>query len=195
MKLRLLVLFNFALLSATIAQEKTFTVTDDRDGKVYKAKTFTIPLEGGVTIERTWLLENASYIEEETSFCYKDEPAYCEKFGRLYTYEGALKACPDGYRIPTRKDWFYLFSLFGGVSKSGKALMEGGSSNMNLMLGGFGFSGDYYNKVGIEGNYWDSADKGVAPDGIITLSRGNELIHLGGIGKKYVNSCRCIKKH
>ncbi|WP_458449949.1 FISUMP domain-containing protein [Fibrobacter sp.] len=55
------------------------TMTDDRDGKVYK--TFSIKVEGETY---TWLAENLNYAVDN-SWCYEDDPANCEKYGRLYS--------------------------------------------------------------------------------------------------------------
>ncbi|MFY0686589.1 MAG: hypothetical protein JXQ90_05465 [Cyclobacteriaceae bacterium] len=194
MKLQLLALLCL-LTVGTLSAQEIGEVKDSRDDQTYKTITFTIPLEGGVSVKRTWMLENANYETEEGSTCYTDEPAYCEKFGRLYTFEAAMAACPEGYRIPTRKDWFLLFSQYSGYTKAGKALMENGDSGLDLLLGGSGTEFGYYTSVGKEGNYWDSADQGERPDGIVTLSAGREAVALGGIGKKFYNSCRCIKTH
>jgi uncharacterized protein (TIGR02145 family) len=194
MKLRLLILLNLAVLTTAIAQKK-FTITDKRDNRTYNAIEFSIELEGGVSITRAWLLENANFETPEGSFCYKDEPAYCDKFGRLYTFSAASLACPEGWRIPVRKDWIMLFSAFGGANSAGVATMAGGTSGMNFMLGGFGYGGDYYNKVGQEGNYWDAFDHGNVPDGVVTFSAGSNGIKFGEVGQKLVNSARCIQIH
>lgn len=186
----------FLISSVTVLAQREYTVTDARDGQTYAAIEYEIPLEGGVSIKRAWLTQNSNYETAEGSYCYSDEPAYCEKFGRLYTYEAAKQACPEGYRIPTRKDWFMLFSLFGGISKSGQVLLEDGDSGMNILLGGFGYSHEYYNKVGQEGNYWDSSEKGEKADGLMTFKLNDPTVHFDdGVGTKHLNSVRCIKIH
>ena len=60
-------------------QKKLGTMTDERDGKEYK--TFTVEYKGE---SRTWLAENLNYAVEN-SWCYKDDSANCEKYGRLYS--------------------------------------------------------------------------------------------------------------
>ncbi|MDH5610532.1 MAG: hypothetical protein OEY56_13725 [Cyclobacteriaceae bacterium] len=190
--LLLVLLLSYGFLHA----QEISSVTDPRDGKTYKVIEFTIPLEGGVKVKRAWMLENMKYvIEGDSSICYDDEPAYCEKFGRLYTSQGAAAACPDGWRLPTRKDWFMLFSVFGGYTQAGKALAEGGSSGMNFLFGGYGTEYGYYTRVGAEGNYWDSAEKGGVADGVVTISSDKTEAVLGAVGKKYLNSCRCMKSN
>jgi uncharacterized protein (TIGR02145 family) len=60
-------------------QKKLGTMTDERDGKKYK--TFTVEYKGE---SRTWLAENLNYAVDN-SWCYKDDSANCEKYGRLYS--------------------------------------------------------------------------------------------------------------
>ena len=194
MKLPLQLILLFLGVVAVSAQEK-FTVTDTRDGQVYNAIEFTIPLPGGVNIKRAWLLENANYTTDEGSFCYDDEPAYCEKFGRLYNFEAALKACPEGWGVPTRKDWLLFLSIFGGNDTAGAALAEGGPSGMNFLLGGYGTEFGHYSSVGQQGHFWDSASKGEEPDGVVSITLEKSSVDLGPVGKRFLNSCRCIRNH
>lgn len=35
----------------------------------------------------------------------EENDGYAEKYGLLYTYDAALKALPDGWRLPTDEDW------------------------------------------------------------------------------------------
>lgn len=82
------------------------TLQDARDGKTYK----TIEIGG-----KTWMAENLNFSKSsdgsvvlDSTFCYDDIPANCEKYGRLYQEDDAIKACPDGWRIPTDEEWAAL---------------------------------------------------------------------------------------
>ena len=87
-------------------------VIDTRDGKVYK----TIQIGS-----QTWMAENMNY-EKTGSYCYDDDPANCEKYGRLYTWGAALNACPEGYHLPTAEEFATLISNVGGEEIAGKML-------------------------------------------------------------------------
>lgn len=165
---------------------------DSRDGKTYKTVTIDIELEGGVSIKRTWMAQNLSY-EVPDSFCYKNEGAYCEAFGRLYTFQAAQAACPDGWHVPTIAEWTLLFQTYGGIHQAGVALQKGGESGIDLALGGFGDPGRVFKNIGISGNYWDAEKKSDNTSGLISVQKGSKEIYHSVIGDWHRNSCRCVK--
>lgn len=103
-----------------------------------KAGTYTLnkgkwSLQGGGKKVKTatpnelmkkWMKKNLD-VETENSQCYDDNPANCQKYGRLYTWEEAKKACAslgNGWRLPTNADWNALVNAAGGANKAGKIL-------------------------------------------------------------------------
>ena len=109
------------------------TLTDDRDGQVYK----TVKIG-----EQWWMAENLNYAYlqptdslDSSSFCYKDSAAYCEKYGRLYLWSAAMDSaalystngegcgfsascspefpvqgvCPVGWHVPSKDEWDTLY--------------------------------------------------------------------------------------
>lgn len=194
MKLRniLSILFMAGLLLSQ-AQEVE-TMTDARDGQVYKIVTVDIVLEGDVTVKRTWLAQNMNY-EVPDSFCYKNEGAYCEAYGRLYTFSAAVEACPDGWHVPTIGEWNLLFRTFGGIHNAGIALQKGGESGLDLIPGGFGDPGSVFKNIGISGNYWDAEKKSDNTSGLVSVQKGNKEIYHSVIGDWHRNSCRCVKDY
>ena len=79
--------------------------TDSRDKKHYRIAK----LKDG----KTWMAENLTY-EVPGSWCYGNRNSNCTKYGRLYTHAAALKACPQGWHLPTQKEWDNLIKAYGG---------------------------------------------------------------------------------
>lgn len=198
----------FSYLALTIGvsgfSQEVGTMVDPRDNKEYKTVELVIKLEAGITKKRTWLAQNLDYASPNSS-CYKDEPAFCEVFGRLYPWEDAITVCPEGWRLPAEKDWTEVIDSYGGRNSAGASLREKGDSQLNLTMGGFG-NGLIYTGVGKTGSYWDSA--GGAPDagsdgetqitprtaGLISIDQNNDDVFHVQIGKEHLLSVRCLKQ-
>jgi len=88
------------------------TFTDPRDGKTYK----TIKIG-----EQVWMAENLAY-NAEGSKCYDNNEENGKKYGRLYDWDTANKACPKGWKVPTSAEWQTLEDFVGGDNIAGKKL-------------------------------------------------------------------------
>ena len=102
-------------------------LTDDRDGQTYK----TVKIGG-----QWWMAQNLNY-ETDSSFCYKDSAEFCEKYGRLYTWDAVVDVCPDGWHLPSKAEWETLFDAVGGQATAGKMLK---STSGGKGSDAFGFS-------------------------------------------------------
>ena len=108
------------------------TLTDSRDGQVYRTVTI-----GG----QIWMAENLNYAMDG-SYCYDDDPANCAKYGRLYTWSVSKTACPTGWHLPTKDDWWTLFDLVNeAYPDSAKwALLAKGYDHWPKAFDAYGFS-------------------------------------------------------
>ena len=142
---------------ATFAQQKG-SFTDSRDKKTYK----TVKIG-----EQVWMAENLNF-NADSSKCYDDKPANCTKYGRLYKWETALKACPKGWHLPRKAEWEKLFSFADSTGKeAGKRLKAksgwkdadgkptNGTDNFGFSALPYGesFRGNFRG-VGAEGFWW-----------------------------------------
>lgn len=116
---------------------------------------------------KQWLTENLK-IKVAGSYCYDNNDANCEQYGRLYTWKVAQEVCQllgEGWRLPSNEDWRLLGKQYGGVrgdSSDGKAayaaLKTGGTSGFNFQEAG-GRTVDSipkYTRIDAHGFYWTS---------------------------------------
>ena len=76
---------------------------DPRDGQTYK----TVKIG-----EQTWMAENLRYKIKGSSQFYNRRDSI-GKYGRLYNWNMAKKACPTGWHLPDVSDWNTLISTVG----------------------------------------------------------------------------------
>ena len=105
--------------------------------------------------QKVWMAENLN-IEVPGSWCYDNNPENCKKYGRLYTYEAALKACPKGWHLPTDKEWDELINYFGGEDVAGKELKSGVNTRFYALLGGSRIPMGSFGLIETYGCYWSS---------------------------------------
>nr|AGS53586.1 hypothetical protein [uncultured bacterium contig00070] len=139
-------------LAACKEQTATDSLTDKRDGKAYKTVNIG---------EQVWMAENLDY-EAEGSVCYDNDPANCEKYGRLYNWATAKNACSEGWHLPNEDEWDALIDYASGKEKAGERLKAKNGFSA-LPSGSFSFGGGYgspggcitgYSGGGIEGIHY-----------------------------------------
>ena len=149
-----------AAVAAVKANSGTFT--DSRDGKSYK----TIKIG-----KQTWMAENLNYNAKDSK-CYDKKPTNCDKYGRLYDWETAIKVCPGGWHLPSDKEWDELVRFADGANGTeiacesetvGKYLKaKSGWNNLGNGEDKFGFaalpggSGNF-NDIGDRGEWWSNS--------------------------------------
>ncbi|MDR0515688.1 MAG: fibrobacter succinogenes major paralogous domain-containing protein [Fibromonadaceae bacterium] len=152
-----------ALFCITAFAQQKGTFTDTRDGKTYKITKIG---------EQVWMAENLNY-EAEGSKCYNDSISYCGKYGRLYKWSTAMKACPKGWHLPSNDEWDKLFRHVDG-DKGTKSPYESETAGKYLKSKeGWNWNND----DGISGNGEDTYGFSALPDGY-----GNPNGSFGDVG-------------
>ena len=142
----------------TTASDTVNTLADLRDGKRYKIAKMP---DG-----KTWMTENLNYATGGS--CYDNKASNCAKYGRLYSWQTAAKACPAGFHLPSNQDWEDLVTAIGGRETAGKRLKstsgwnayEGKDGNgtddfgFSALPGGYCQSGGSCEETGNAGKWW-----------------------------------------
>ena len=74
---------------------------------------------------QVWLAENLNY-KTGKSWCFEDDDFYCKKYGRLYDWNTAAKACPAGWHLPSDSEWNELENFAGKDIVSAISALQGG---------------------------------------------------------------------
>lgn len=131
---------------AEIGGESSFT--DPRDGKTYRTNELRF---------QPWMLENMNY-ENPGSFCYDNDERNCQKFGRLYTWDAAQKACPEGWHLPTAEEWQDLVSNGETINNDREYWRGFDVLEFPAAVGGFKNTKGKYELLGIRADFWSSTE-------------------------------------
>jgi len=165
--------------SSSKTDNSSCTLTDSRDGKVYRC------VEIG---SQTWMAENLNY-NASGSKCYDNKPANCDKYGRLYNWATAMAlpsscntsdcyisttrpnhqgTCPSGWHLPSTVEWDVLKNSAGGESTAGTKLKatSGWNNNGNgtddfgftALPGGGGRSDGSFYEAGNYSHWWTAIE-------------------------------------
>jgi len=219
MKTKGIFFFTLFFLTGIMLQAQTKAYfTDARDGHKYPYVTIG---------KQIWMAENLSHRTAKGSLVYEhgisapDTIQNNEYFGRLYTYESAKTACPDGWHLPTDEEWTELTDFLGGSEVAGGKMKSTGNtddktglwnapnknatneSGFSAVPGGYKvsegyflgthFPDGYFSGINLYGIYWS------------TTKRGSSYVwcreftyQYGDVSRRYkdkthLNSVRCVK--
>ena len=160
------------------------TVTDERNGETYEWVRYG---------DLEWTTENLRYYtDSESCGVYVSQEILGEeydannqrtlaRYGYLYTYQGAIDAVPEGWRLPTDEDWQNLERNLGmkaselnnlewrGDNLGIQIKKPGEFTDLNLIYGGFYSAnstsfGTKYRLMHAYGFYWTASTDAVRGD-------------------------------
>ena len=170
------------------------TLLDERDGKTYKTV---------VIGKQTWMAENLNY-ETKSSYCYEDKAENCDKYGRLYTWDAAMEACPAGWGVPSLEEFQVLVAAVGGHSVAGKALKstegwkDGGNSvsgtddyGFSALPAGYKYDDTSYFYLGEKTSFWSTSGTTWMYQLEVTFDKDSTLLF--SLYREFGFSVRCLK--
>lgn len=179
------------------------TFTDPRDGEVYKTCKIG---------NQIWMAENLRYRPPKGgSHAYDDDASNVKKYGRLYTWETAMEACPPGWHLPSIEDFNQLKNFIAKEYDVSDALR---AEEWGDGIDAFGFSAlpaglrwwSYsdkeeccyyaYDDMGNRTHFWTSSK--IIPDGVEYFGDGDDVFYFElykngtDIGYAYKKAKGCI---
>jgi uncharacterized protein (TIGR02145 family) len=207
-RLLLLVLLLCGCITSKHNNTKIKKFVDPRDGECYTYVEID---------DRYWMRENMRY-NVPGSKLNPNNPSHL--YGRLYNWEQAMKACPEGWRLSTDIDWMSLERIFipemeprfiedkyrgnhGKKLKSKQDWDTSGTDSLRLNIlptGYYGEESGKYSSLGLSTIFWTStshiwggkAAEKFAYTRVIANGKDGLLYTVHGKKLSYL-SCRCVK--
>jgi len=189
-----------AVLLSVSAVNAQGSFTDKRDGKTYH----TVKIG-----DQTWMAENLNYKTGE-SVCYDKKESNCQKYGRLYDWDDAMKACPAGWHLPSDAEWGTLvkyvdpnasgnYSNNAGTelkSKTGWSTDEDYEAatddyGFSALPGGLGSSDGNFYYAGSNGYWWSATEGDADYAWVRNMHYSSESVARQNNSKSYLFSLRC----
>lgn len=151
-----------------------------------------------------WTMSNLN-VEIPGSYCYNDSTTYCEKYGRLYTFEAAKKVCGmmgEGWHIPSTEEWHGLLNHFGGAfndslsdgKRAFAELLRTESPTFGATLAGNKNRDGTYSRIEGHGFYWTSTMFDKSNAGFLNFANGRKVLFLQpDMETDRAISVRCVK--
>ena len=174
-----------------VVQRGSFS--DQREGRTYK----TVKIGS-----QTWMAENLNY-NASGSKCYENAESNCQKYGRLYDWNTAMKSCPSGWHLPNGDEWQKLVDFAGGDEVAGTYLKakEGWAENGNgtdsygfsALPGGIGYSSGSFGNVGNYGFWWSATEYDASLAYYRYMGNSGATVSRNYYGKSSLYSVRCVQ--
>ena len=154
---------------------------------------------------KEWTTANLN-VSTSASYCYDDAESNCGRYGRLYTWESAQRGCQslgDGWRLPTDDEWRQMAKHYGGLGndspENGKAaytaLLSGGTSGFNAVLGGNRSVDGKYERLEAHGFHWTASENDPITAPFYNFGKGSQALYRQPQGQKRMAvSVRCVRE-
>ena len=177
-------------------------VDSKRDHQTYKTINYDTPY-----CQNVWFAENLNY-EMEDSWCYDNDSKKCDVAGRIYTWDAAMKACPEGWRLPSDEDWDHIMvdesqapirlkSMTGWSVEDFPDIYDyNGEDRLGfsaIPAGLWNPVEEGYGNAGLGAYFWTSSEENSEKAIAIFLMGYEKKATVGSMPKSYGFSVRCIR--
>jgi len=135
-----------------------------------------------------WMADNVDQEMKNARYYNFNKKKYYA-YSKLYTWEAAMKACPAGWHLPSKKEFRILLK---STKKKNlyKLLIQ--DSGYGATLAGFGIASSSKN-INSEGYYWSSTSIGGSGAWCLQFNKFSESVKIIGSQQTMLYSVRCIK--
>jgi uncharacterized protein (TIGR02145 family) len=169
--------------------------TDERDSQNYKWVKIG---------SQIWMAQNLNYTTNTHSRIYNNNDSNGQLYGRLYSFDVLLQACPKGWHVPTDTEWMLLekdlglaYAESGAVGSRGdiaKKFLPGGIAGFNVLFGGWYTADGHFADLGLSAYFWSSTGYGT-PIAYHQIKKNKTGVYRNIIGREYGLSLRCVKDY
>jgi uncharacterized protein (TIGR02145 family) len=149
------------------------------------------------------MAENLNYEMADGNWCYDDNPANCATYGRLYTWDVAMSACPTGWHLPSRQEWDELviaaggtagYSNYGAENLKDQSWDDGMNSlGFSALPGGSRYADGRFYYLGSDGYWWAATENGSSGAYYRSMYTGNARVGEYDYFKSNGFSVRCLQ--
>ena len=160
----------------------------DQVGIEYK----TVTIDG-----KTWMAENLA-LQTSNSFCYDNDSDNCVKYGRLYMWDAAMKACPEGWHLPTFTEFddllhYVVWDVSGKVLKSESGWDGTDGVGFGALPAGYMSTPSSYYYLDTRAFFWTQTLRDDLPYCIEMITGQNKADINVQCNKEVGYSVRCVK--
>ncbi len=189
----------FIVLVTGIKDLSGQTYVKDIEGNIYPVKKFG---------NNIWMLQNlrvkhGPHCNPIESRSINNDDMNTENYGRLYTWEVAMDGsnvpgsrgiCPEGWHIPTDKEWTTLINYIQESLVEGKNTKHQIENALNVVYAGNYNSGsNLFSFKDKETYFWTSDEYNRSNAWMRNISKANSGFNRSAVNKDYSFSLRCVK--
>ena len=152
--------------TATVAvnSDHLATLLDERDGQRYKIVKIG---------NQIWMAESLNIKSDTAQYCHNNSTYSCDEYGAIYNWPAAASAVPEGWHLPSRKEWENLIGYLGGEVPAAQKMYVGGESGFEGILAGARNSTGGYSVIGEFVYFWTATEDSDAKAFVFVLSYGD----------------------